>query len=80
MTTKFLYIVDHAIGFPRSEYGGIWNVISDNDNECFDLISNTYQYEGYEECFGKLRENILKAPRFALANEESSRVVESFTT
>ena len=80
MTTKFLYIVDHAIGFPSSEYGGIWNVIADNDDECFNLISNSYQYEGYEECFGKLRENVIKAQKFVLANNESSRVVESFTT
>jgi hypothetical protein len=80
MATKFLYIVDHAIGFPSSEYGGIWNVIADTDDECFDLISNTWQYEGFEECFGKLRENITKAQKFVLANDESSRVVESFTT
>jgi len=80
MAQKFLYIVNHAIGFPSSEYGGIWNVIADNDDECFDLISNTSQYEGYEECFGKLRENVIKAQRFALANDQTSRVVESFTT
>lgn len=80
MASKFLYIVDHAIGFPSSEYGGIWNVIADNDDECFNLISNSYQYEGYEECFGKLRENVIKAQKFALANNESSRIVESFTT
>jgi hypothetical protein len=80
MTTKFFYIISHSIPFPSSEYGGIWNVIAGADDECFDLISNTYQYEGYEECFGKLRENILKAPRFALAENEQSRIVESFTT
>ena len=80
MAQKFLYIVDHAIGFPSSEYGGIWNVIADNDDECFNLISNSYQYEGYEEYFGKLRENVIKAQKFALANDESSRIVESFTT
>ena len=80
MATKFLYIVNHAIGFPSSEYGGIWNVIADTDDECFDLISNTWQYEGFEEFFGKLRENITKAQKFVLANDESSRVVESFTT
>ena len=38
MMTKFLFIVDHFIPFPQSEYGGIWNVIADDDEECFDLI------------------------------------------
>ena len=77
---KYLYIVDHAISFPSSEYGGLYNVIATNDEECFDLISNHYAYEGYEEFFGKLRENILKASRFVLQQNETSRIVESFTT
>jgi hypothetical protein len=77
---KYLYIVDHAISFPSSEYGGLWNVIAENNDECFDLISNHWEYEGYEECFGRLREYILKAPRFDLVDEEPSRIVESFTT
>jgi hypothetical protein len=80
MAQKFLYIVDHAISFPSSEYGGIWNVIAENDDECFDLISNDYEYEGYEECFGKLRENVVKATRFALAEETTSVIVDRFTT
>jgi hypothetical protein len=77
---KYLYIVDHAIAFPRSEYGGIWNVIAEDDEECFDLISNHYEYEGYKDCFGKLRENIVKASKFALVENEKSRIVDSFTT
>ena len=77
---KYLYIVDHAISFPSSEYGGIWNVIAETNEECFDLISNHSGYVGYESYFGKLRENILKAPRFALVDEETSRIVEAFTT
>ena len=77
---KYLYIVDHAISFPSSEYGGLWNVIAESNEECFDLISNHYEYEGYEDCFGRLRENILKAEKFGLVDEEASRIVESFTT
>jgi len=77
---KYLYIVDHAISFPSSEYGGLWNVIAESDEECFDLISNHFEYEGYEEYFGKLREYILKAQKFALLDEETSRIVEAFTT
>ena len=39
MTQKYFYVVDHFIPFPSSEYGGIWIVIANDDNECFDLIS-----------------------------------------
>lgn len=80
MTQKYFFVVSHAIPFPSSEYGGLWNVIAENDDECFDLISNHYTYEGYEDCFGKLRENVIKAPRYALAEDVESEVVESFTT
>jgi len=77
---KYLYIVDHAISFPSSEYGGLWNVIAENNEECFDLMSNHWEYEGYQEYFGKLRENILNAEKFALVENEESRVVEAFAT
>jgi hypothetical protein len=77
---KYLYIVDHAISFPSSEYGGLWNVIAESDDECFDLISNHWEYQGYEEYYPKLRENIVKAEKFALVENEESRVVEAFTT
>ena len=77
---KYLYIVSHAISFPSSEYGGLWNVIAESNEECFDLISNHFEYQGYEEYFGKLRENILNAEKFALVEDEISRVVEAFTT
>ena len=77
---KFLYIVSHAIPFPGSEYGGLWNVIAVNNDECFDLISNHYEYKDYDEYFGKLRENITKAQRFAIVDEQQSRIVEVFVT
>jgi hypothetical protein len=80
MTQKFLYLIPHAISFPSSEYGGLWNVIAESNEECFDLISNHWEYDGYEECFGRLRENIIKAPKFSLVENEESRVVEAFTT
>jgi hypothetical protein len=79
-TMKYLYIVSHAISFPSSEYGGLWNVIAESNEECFDLISNHFEYQGYEEYFGKLRENILNAEKFALVEDEKSRIVEGFTT
>jgi hypothetical protein len=80
MTQKFLYLIPHAISFPSSEYGGLWNVIAESNEECFDLISNHWEYQGYEEYFGKLRENILNAEKFSLVENEESRVLEAFTT
>lgn len=80
MATKFLYIVDHYIPFPSSEYGGIWNVIAEHDEECFDLISAEDEDDFYDEHYKVLRENILNARKFALAESVESAVVEEFTT
>jgi hypothetical protein len=80
MAQKFLYIVDHYIPFPSSEYGGIWNVIAENDDECFDLISAEDGDDFYDEHYKVLRENILNARRFALVEDVESAIVEEFTT
>jgi hypothetical protein len=80
MAQKFLYIVDHYIPFPSSEYGGLWNVIAENDNECFDLITAEDDASFYEKYYTTLRENILNARTYALSEDLESIVVESFTT
>lgn len=80
MAQKFLYIVQHYVPFPRSEYGGIWNVIAEDDDECFDLISAEDDGNFYEKYYSNLKENILNAPTFALAEDVEPSVVESFTT
>ena len=80
MAQKFLYIVDHYIPFPSSEYGGLWNVIAEDDNECFDLITAEDPGNFYEQHYTTLRENVLSARTYALAEDVESAVVESFTT
>jgi len=80
MAQKFLYIVDHYIPFPASEYGGLWNVIAEDDDECFDLISDEDDGNFYEKFYSNLRENILNARTYALVENLDSGVVESFTT
>lgn len=80
MATKFLYIVDHYIPFPSSEYGGVWNVIAESDDECFDLITAEDEDNFYEQHYGDLRENIQKCDYFELVGEEKSRIVMEFTT
>ena len=79
-TMKYLYIVDHYIPFPSSEYGGLWNVVAENDDECFDLISAEDDDDFYDEHYKVLRENILNARKFALAEDVESAIVEEFTT
>ena len=80
MAQKFLNIVQHYIPFPSSEYGGLWNVIAEDDNECFDLISAEDTDNFYEQHYTTLRENVLSARTYALAEDVESAVVESFTT
>ena len=33
MAQKIFYIVEHYVPFPQSEYGGLWNVIAEDDDE-----------------------------------------------
>jgi hypothetical protein len=80
MAQKFLYIVEHYVPFPQSEYGGIWNVIAEDDDECFDLISSEDNGNFYEKYYSDLRENILNARTYALAENVESEIIESFTT
>jgi len=83
MTQKYLYVVDHFCNFPRSEYGGLWNVIAENDDECFDLIleyDNEFNNECNKEFYVNLRQKVVNAQKFSLLEDEESRIVESFTT
>lgn len=79
MSQKYLYIVDHFVNFPNSEYGGIWNVIAEDDDECFDLIKE-YDEGFNEDSYVNLREKVVNARTYALAEDLESVVVEAFTT
>lgn len=76
---KYLYLVDHFCNFPRSEYGGLWAVIAKNNDECFDLIKE-YDNQFNDDFYVNLREKVMNAQKFALVQDEKSRVVEAFTT
>lgn len=79
MSQKYLYIVNHFCPFPSSEYGGIWNVIAEDDDECFDLIKE-YD-EGFNgDYYVNLRENVVNSRTYALSEDLESVVVEAFTT
>ena len=79
MMTKFMYVVDHFVRFPASEYGGIWNVVAESDDECFDLIAQNDDGLN-QQYYNRLRENIMKAPTYAIAENLESCIVEQFTT
>ena len=79
MKQKYFYVVDHFVGWPRSEYGGLWNVIAESDEQCFDIIV-CEDDDLNIGCYGKLRENIKKAPKYALVGEEESKLVTCFLT
>jgi len=62
---KYLYIIDYWIPFPSSEYGGVINVISENDNECHDILLD-WREEYNSKYDDRIMENVVKAQRFAL--------------
>lgn len=73
---KYMYLVENFVPFPQSD-GGVFAVIAENDDECFDLISN-YDDEQNLNYYSKLRENINKSLKYALLDEHESTVVYSF--
>ena len=48
--------MNHYVPFPQSEYGGLWNIIAENDDECFDLITKEDSGNFYEQYYGDLRD------------------------
>ena len=74
-----LYIVDHFIPFPQSEYGGVWNVIASDDEECFDLITAADDNQ-FPEYYGQLRGNIAKSAKYTVVGNAEPKVVTSFLT
>ena len=76
---KSIYIVDYWVGFPTSEYGGTVNVIAKDDNECHDLLLD-WRDEYAASYDDRIMANVVKAPRFALSEEQESRIVDSFIT
>ena len=74
-----LYIVDHFIPFPQSEYGGVWNVLASDDEECFDLITDADDNQ-FPEYYGKLRGTIGNAAKYTVVGNVEPKVVTSFLT
>ena len=75
---KTIYLVDYWVPFPSSEYGGMISVIAEDDKECIDILSEFPQFDKSYD--GLMMANIVKAPKFALVDDEESRIVDAFLT
>jgi hypothetical protein len=76
---KYLYLVDFWVPFPASEYSGLIAVIGSDDNEVHDILLE-WRDDYLDKYDLSIMQSVVNAQRFALVDEEQSRVVEAFTT
>ena len=76
---KYLYLVDCWVPFPASEYSGLLAVVGKTDNEVHDILLE-WREDYIEKYDSLIMQEVVKAQRFALVDEEESGVVEAFTT
>jgi hypothetical protein len=71
---KSLYIIDYWV----PEYGGLINLIAENDTEAFEILSDE---ESFDNDYGHLMmEKIINAQKFRLTDEYESGIIDVFTT
>ena len=75
---KYLYIIDYWIPFPQSEYGGVVNVIADDDSEAFELLANEEQFN--EDYVDLIMPNVIKATKLKLSDDYQSGIIDAFIT
>tara|TARA_B100001094_G_scaffold158595_1_gene153509 strand:- start:341 stop:571 length:231 start_codon:yes stop_codon:yes gene_type:complete len=75
---KQLYIVDYWVPFPQSEYGGVINVIADDDSEAFELLANEEQFN--EDYVDLIMPNVIKAEKLNLSDDYQSGIIDAFIT
>jgi hypothetical protein len=78
-TMKYLYLIDFWVPFPASEYSGLIAVIGADDNEVHDILLE-WRDDYLDKYDGLIMQAVVDSQKFALAEEEQSRVVEAFTT
>jgi len=75
---KSLYIVDYWVPFPSSEYGGVINLIAENDTEAFQLLADEESFD--EQYQNLIMPNVVKAQKFKLVDDYESGIIDAFTT
>lgn len=78
-TMKYLYLVDFWVPFPASEYSGLIAVIGKDDNEVHDILLN-WRDEYLNNYDSLIMKEVVNSRKFALVEDEKSRIVEAFTT
>ena len=76
--TKKLYIVDYWVPFPQSEYGGVINVIADDDSEAFELLAKEEQFN--TDYIHLIMANVIKAEKLNLSDDYQSGIIDAFIT
>lgn len=76
---KYLYLVDFWVPFPASEYSGLIAVIGKDDNEVHDILLN-WRDEYLNNYDSLIMKEVVNSRKFALVEDEKSRIVEAFTT
>jgi len=77
---KYLYIVDYWVPFPSSEYGGVINVIAENEEEAFTLLSDPDEPFYNETFLNRIRPAIEQATKLTLTDNYKSVIVDAFIT
>ena len=77
---KYLYIVDYWVPFPQSEYGGVINVIAENDQEAYNLLSNPDEPFHNETFINRIKPAIQQATKLTLTDNYKSVIVDAFIT
>lgn len=74
---KYLYIVDYWVPFPASEYGGVINVIAEDDHECHDILrdANISYTDEYDHLIMGV---VVKGQKYSLVGDHESAVVSTF--
>ena len=75
---KSLYIVDYWVPFPSSEYGGLINLIAENDTDAFAILSQEGEFD--ERYVNLIMPNVVSAQKFKLQDDYESGIIDSFTT
>ena len=74
-----MYIGDYWAPFPSSEYGGIWVVMAENEEQVIDILEGTSYDDRYEDL---IPEAVSKAKVFPLVKNETFKpqLIENFYT
>ena len=75
---QYLYIIDYWVPFPQSEYGGLINVIAENDAKCYNILCSEEQFdENYKHA---ILPAIQKSEKLELNGEYESGIIDAFLT